>query len=177
VCPCARWDGTYYYYYYDHQTTTTTTTTTTIIITTTISPARSPTKRTLSGVTVGFRVRVRVSGQGQGQGYGKLSCYYCYCYSYYYCCYYYYCYYYYLRTQVADQADSVWQQLAGEVVPAWQKPNALPTMTVPPPLLDAAFADSLLALPLEAAAKCSGVSAASLAVCRTELEPRTNRPD
>ena len=65
--------------------------------------------------------------------------------------------------QVADQADSVWQQLAGEVVPAWQKPNALPTMTVPPPLLDAAFADALLALPLEAAAKCSGVSSASLA--------------
>ena len=64
--------------------------------------------------------------------------------------------------QVADQADSVWQQLAGEVVPAWQKPNALPTMTVPPPLLDGAFADSLLALPLEAAAKCSGASASSL---------------
>ena len=65
--------------------------------------------------------------------------------------------------QVADQADSVWQQLAGEVVPAWQKPNALPAMTVPPPLLDGAFADSLLALPLEAAAKCSGASASSLA--------------
>ena len=64
--------------------------------------------------------------------------------------------------QVADQADSVWQQLAGEVVPAWQKPNVLPTITVPPPLLDGAFADSLLALPLEAAARCSGTSAASL---------------
>jgi len=64
--------------------------------------------------------------------------------------------------QIADQADSVWQQLAGEVVPAWQKPSALPAMTVPPPLLERAFADALLALPLEAAAKCSGGSVPSL---------------
>ena len=35
-------------------------------------------------------------------------------------------------------------------------------MTVPPPLLEGGFADSLLALPLEAAAKCSGTTAASL---------------
>ena len=64
--------------------------------------------------------------------------------------------------QIADQADSVWQQVAGEVVPAWQKPSALPAMTVPPPLLDRAFADALLALPLEAAAQCSGGSVSSL---------------
>ena len=64
--------------------------------------------------------------------------------------------------QIADQADSVWQQVAGEVVPAWQKPSALPATTVPPPLLDRAFADALLALPLEAAAKCSGGSVSSL---------------
>ena len=64
--------------------------------------------------------------------------------------------------QIADQADSVWQQVAGEVVPAWQKPSALPAMTVPPPLLERAFADALLALPLEAAAQCSGGSVSSL---------------
>lgn len=57
--------------------------------------------------------------------------------------------------QLADQADSVWQQVAGEVVPAWQAPTALDAR--PPPALDGAFAAALLDLPLEVGAQCCGV--------------------
>ena len=69
--------------------------------------------------------------------------------------------------QFADQADSVWQQVSGEVVPAWQQPQSLATAATPPPFLDQDFAAELLALPLEVGAKVAGVSTASL----TELLP------
>ena len=59
--------------------------------------------------------------------------------------------------QIADQADSVWQQVAGEVVPAWQKPQALAAQNEPPPFLDEAFARELLTLPLEVGAQVAGV--------------------
>lgn len=64
--------------------------------------------------------------------------------------------------QIADQADSVWQQVAGEVVPAWQKPQALPAQNEPPPYLDLAFAESLLTLPLEVGAQVAGVPLSTL---------------
>ena len=64
--------------------------------------------------------------------------------------------------QIADQADSVWQQVSGEVVPAWQQPQELAKAAVPPPLLDDGFAAELLALPLEVGAKVAGVSTSSL---------------
>ena len=64
--------------------------------------------------------------------------------------------------QIADQADSVWQQVAGEVVPAWQRPRALPQATVPPPLIDRDFARVMLDLPLEVAARCGGSTSAAL---------------
>lgn len=64
--------------------------------------------------------------------------------------------------QIADQADSVWQQLSGEVVPAWQRPQNLATSTTPPMLIDVDFANDLLSLPLEVAARCTGTSIATL---------------
>ena len=53
--------------------------------------------------------------------------------------------------QTADKVDPAWQQLSGEVVPAWQ--DEVPLRALPPPAaVDAAFAAELLALPLEVAA-------------------------
>ena len=62
--------------------------------------------------------------------------------------------------QIADQADSVWQQVAGEVVPAWQRTEA--AQTAPPALIDAEFAASTLALPLEIAALCGTTTSTAL---------------
>ena len=56
--------------------------------------------------------------------------------------------------QIADQADSVWQQVSGEVVPAWQKSQ--PLTNLPPTQLEPAFAEAVLALPLEVGAQCCG---------------------
>lgn len=58
--------------------------------------------------------------------------------------------------QLADQADSVWQQLAGEVVPAWQPPQ--PLQSSPPAALDHEFADGLLAAPIEVGARCASTT-------------------
>jgi hypothetical protein len=68
--------------------------------------------------------------------------------------------------QVADQADATWQQLAGEVVPSWQKPQELSPLSVPPSLLDAEFAEQLLSLPLVACAACGGEEDAAALVGR-----------
>lgn len=65
--------------------------------------------------------------------------------------------------QIADQLDSAWQQVAGEVVPAWQQPQSLSVANVPPLFVDEAFATDTLALALEAGAECAGVKASSLA--------------
>lgn len=64
--------------------------------------------------------------------------------------------------QVADQLDSAWQQVAGEVVPAWQTPGALSQANVPPPFVDEAFAKELLSLTLEAGAQCAGIKVEQL---------------
>eukprot|EP00962_Isochrysis_galbana_P015921 scaffold4549_cov136-Isochrysis_galbana.AAC.6 len=64
--------------------------------------------------------------------------------------------------QIADQIDSVWQQVAGEVVPTWQRPQALSTSNIPPASLDEAFAGSLLSIPLEVGAQCCGLSVREL---------------
>jgi hypothetical protein len=64
--------------------------------------------------------------------------------------------------QIADQIDSVWQQVAGEVVPAWQRPQALSARNIPPASLDEAFASSLLSIPLEVGAQCCGLSVSEL---------------
>lgn len=64
--------------------------------------------------------------------------------------------------QIADKADSVWQQVAGEVVPAWQQPSALPRLAVPPAYLDGGFARDLLALPLDIGARVAGIPLADL---------------
>lgn len=58
--------------------------------------------------------------------------------------------------QIADLADSAWQQVAGEVVPAWQAPQQLSPEQQPPAFLDEAFTKEMLSLPLEAAAQSLG---------------------
>jgi len=73
--------------------------------------------------------------------------------------------------QIADQADSVWQQVAGEVVPAWQKPQALAAQNEPPPFLDETFASELLTLPLVVGAQVAGVP---LSVLTTMLPAARN---
>ncbi len=62
--------------------------------------------------------------------------------------------------QIADQVDSVWQQVAGEVVPAWQQPTS--QTIAPPPLIERDFASVMLDLPLDVAASCAGTTSASL---------------
>ena len=64
--------------------------------------------------------------------------------------------------QIADQLDSAWQQVSGEVVPAWQQPQTLSPSNVPPALLDEAFAADVLTLTLDVAAECAGVQSSSL---------------
>jgi len=64
--------------------------------------------------------------------------------------------------QLADQADSVWQQVAGEVVPAWQQSQGLSSSNVPPASLDEAFARALLSIPLEVGAQCCSLSVLDL---------------
>jgi len=64
--------------------------------------------------------------------------------------------------QLADAADGVWQQFAGEVTPPWQKQQKVSPQSVPPPYLDGSFAQELLTLPLAAGAECAGVSVDSL---------------
>lgn len=64
--------------------------------------------------------------------------------------------------QIADQADSVWQQVAGEVVPAWQQPRRLASTTEPPAYLDEDFAAALLTLPLDVGAQCARVPLSTL---------------
>lgn len=64
--------------------------------------------------------------------------------------------------QLADKADSVWQQVAGEVVPAWQQPQALAASAIPPTFLDDSFAQRLLALPLIIGASVSGLTLSNL---------------
>eukprot|EP00967_Tisochrysis_lutea_P050399 scaffold61991_cov30-Tisochrysis_lutea.AAC.1 len=73
--------------------------------------------------------------------------------------------------QIADQVDGVWQQLAGEVVPAWQRPQTLSKSNIPPALLDEEFARSLLAIPLEVGAQCSGLKLSEL----QSMLPRARR--
>lgn len=58
--------------------------------------------------------------------------------------------------QLADSADSVWQAVAGETVAPWQQRQSLGALSVPPPFLDATFAQELLALPLQVGANCAG---------------------
>ena len=64
--------------------------------------------------------------------------------------------------QLADAADGVWQQFAGEVQAPWQKQQQLGPDSVPPAFLDASTAQELLRLPLEAGARCAKVSVDSL---------------
>jgi hypothetical protein len=65
--------------------------------------------------------------------------------------------------QIADSADAVWQQVAGEVTPPWQPPQPLDPQSTPASLLDADFAILCLQLPLEAGASCCAVRAELLA--------------
>ena len=64
--------------------------------------------------------------------------------------------------QLADAADGVWQQFAGEVQAPWQKQQQLGPDSVPPAFLDASTARELLTLPLEAGARCAKLSVDSL---------------
>jgi len=64
--------------------------------------------------------------------------------------------------QIADQADSVWQQVAGEVVPAWQRSQSLPSANVPPPFVEESFAAELLSVPLAVGAECAGLKPSQL---------------
>jgi hypothetical protein len=59
--------------------------------------------------------------------------------------------------QYADKADSIWQQISGEVVPSWQVPTSSPFLE-PPPYLNEAFANDLLNLPLQVGARCAGMT-------------------
>ena len=73
--------------------------------------------------------------------------------------------------QLADSADAVWQQIAGEVTPPWQKQLSMNPMSAPPPLVDMDFASAALALPLEAAASCTGMPLTTL----VEMLPATRQ--
>ena len=64
--------------------------------------------------------------------------------------------------QVADVADSLWQQVAGEVEPAWRQSKRVDTAKAPPPFVDEAFADEVLSLSLDVGARCAGVPLSSL---------------
>ena len=80
--------------------------------------------------------------------------------------------------QLADAADGVWQQFAGEVQAPWQKQQQLGPDSVPPAFLDASTAQELLRLPLEAGARCAKVSVdsllAKLPAARQDAEDRTD---
>ena len=64
--------------------------------------------------------------------------------------------------QIADQVDSAWQQVAGEVVPAWQQQELLSQANVPPKFVDEAFAKDVLALSLDVGAQCAEVKVSML---------------